>query len=164
MAKPRADLIVLCAAVLLVAAFLASFVGGFSWNGLMGRSASPAADVPPAQIAEPRLGGKVEVLNAAGITGIARQATDRLRRGGFDVVFFGNKSGGQTDTSYVIDRSGSRSFARAFADHLGIESVRTGVDSTVFADATVMLGKDWPPPAVAAEGDWRARLKAKIGN
>jgi hypothetical protein len=164
MANPRAESIALFAAGLLVAAFVASFAGGFSWNGLTGRSDSSAPTPPPADLAEPRASGKVEVLNAAGVTGIARQATDRLRRGGFDVVFFGNHNGAQVDTSYVIDRTGNPSLARAIADQLGIDSVRAGMDSTVFADATVMLGKNWPPPAVAAEGDWRARLKARIGN
>jgi hypothetical protein len=30
---------------------------------------------------------------------------------------------------------------------LGIDSVVSAVDSTLFLDATVVLGSDWPPPA-----------------
>lgn len=163
MARPRAEIAALIGAGLLVAAFVASFAGGFSWNGLTGRSASRAsADVPVDP--PPRAEGRVEVLNGAGTTGLARQATDRLRRAGFDVVFFGNWTGGVTDSSFVIDRGGNTFVARSVADQLGIRAVSSAVDSALFVDATVVLGKDWPPPAVAAEGDWRARLKAKIGS
>jgi hypothetical protein len=36
---------------------------------------------------------------------------------------------------------------RPLAAALGIDSVVSAVDSTLFLDATVVLGSDWPPPA-----------------
>lgn len=86
---------------------------------------------------------RVEVLNGAGRAGLARDATGRLRHSGFDVVFFGNARA-QTDTSYVLDRTGRIETARAVGRLLGITRVHTAVDTTLYLEATVVLGKDWP--------------------
>jgi calcineurin-like phosphoesterase len=90
-----------------------------------------------------RVIGRVEVLNASGRDGLARDATDRLRSAGFDVVYFGNAPGGIRDSSGVLDRTGHLAVARAAARRLGISSVRAARDSTLFVDATIVLGTDW---------------------
>ena len=92
---------------------------------------------------------RVEVLNGAGTPGLARDATQRLRVGGFDVVYFGNATNFDRGRSVVLDRVGDPARARAVASSLGIDSVAAAPDSTLLLDVTVVLGEDWPPaPAV----------------
>ncbi len=124
-----------------IVAFLVSF-------GLGVRRPAPTADgMSPDSIAaydylNRGRATRVEVLNGAGRSGLARAATDRLRDAGYDVVFFGNADS-PTDTSYVLDRLGHIDAARAVGRALGIERVRTAMDSTMFLEATVVLGKDF---------------------
>lgn len=147
------------AAACVCAAFVLSFV-----LGLRG-GADPSVDLPSDSVAieEPAPNaGRLEVLNASGRGGLARAATDRLRSGGFDVVYFGNAPASAGDSSAVIDRMGNDAVARAAARHLGIERVRSAQDTTLFLDATVIIGKDWPPLSERRENDeetWGARLK-----
>jgi hypothetical protein len=126
-------------ALLLAAAFIASFLLGVrAPRRAPARFAEPVQQEPPARAA-----GRVEVLNASGRAGLARAATDRLRGGGYDVVFFGNASGFSGDTTLIIDRTGNDAVARAVARYLGIGAVRTERDTTLFVDATVVIGRDW---------------------
>jgi hypothetical protein len=78
----------------------------------------------------------------------AWRATPRTapRGVGFDVVFFGNAGRFDHVRSVVLDRTGDPARARAVAAALGIDSIATPLDSTLFLDATVVLGADWPPP------------------
>jgi hypothetical protein len=96
---------------------------------------------------------RVEVLNAVGISGLARAATDRLRSAGYDVVYYGNADSFGQDTSIVLDRIGDAGAARAVARAVGIDAVDASLDSTLFLDVTVILGNDWsgiPPRADSA--------------
>lgn len=86
---------------------------------------------------------EVEVLNAAGVDGLARAATRTLRERGVDVVYFGNAVTFDRDSSVVIDRVGRPEAARQVADVLGISQTRTERDSSLYLDATVLLGADW---------------------
>jgi hypothetical protein len=145
------------AALLLCAAFMASFLFGLRGD----RAPAPGArgaTLPPPPVAPV---GRVEVLNASGRSGLARAATDRLRAGGFDVVHFGNAAGHDGDSSVVVVRSASDDAARSAARQLGIAQIRTQVDTSLFVDATVILGRDWPAAAEAtapAADGWRARI------
>lgn len=94
---------------------------------------------------------RVEVLNAAGIPGLARAATEQLRERGFDVVFYGNATGQAPDTSLVLDRVGATGNAERVAEALGIERTRTEVDSTLFVDVSVVIGRDWVSAAEAGD-------------
>jgi hypothetical protein len=126
-------------ALLLAAAFVASFI-----LGLRGPARAPAPLVEPVQQAAPvRAAGRVEVLNASGRAGLARAATDRLRSGGYDVVYFGNAAGFDGDSTLVLDRTGNDAVARAVARYLGVGTVRTERDTTLFVDATIVIGRDW---------------------
>ena len=89
----------------------------------------------------------VEVLNAGGVDGMARIATDYLRTEGFDVVSVGNASSFDQDSTVVIDRAGSLQKAAAVADALGVRSVTNEPDEKLFVDVTVRLGSDWTAPA-----------------
>jgi hypothetical protein len=139
-ARSRLEFAVTAAVILLCLAFIASFI-----HGVVRPSAAPAVvDAAPARQAPPlRHAGRIEVLNASGRAGLARAATDRLRGGGFDVVFFGNAAGFSGDSTLVLDRTGDDAVARAVARYLGTSNVRTQRDSTLLVDATVILGRDW---------------------
>ncbi len=100
---------------------------------------------------------RVEVLNGAGRSGLARDATHRLRGNGFDVVFFGNADHFGYRRSVAIDRLGEIDRARGVAAALGIDSVITAVDSTLMLEVTVVLGSDWPPVEPERQG-WLDRL------
>lgn len=94
---------------------------------------------------------RVEVLNAAGITGLARSATERLRAAGYDVVYYGNAESFGRDTSVVIDRIGRPDAARAVARSIEIPVVRERRDTTLYLDVTVIIGADWR--GIPAEAD-----------
>lgn len=132
-------------------------VGALLVSGLMGIGGKPAPAVaartsgvvaePPAQRV------RVEVLNASGRLGLAREATRFLRDRGFDVVSFGTARGGVAATR-VIDRIGKPASAQEVADALGLRTpVTTERDTTLFVDATVVLGKDWHPAGDPATTD-----------
>ena len=86
---------------------------------------------------------RVEVLNAGGVSGQARAATERLREMGFDVVSFGNAGTFDRETTTVLDRVGRLELARAVARVLDVEAVLSEPDPNLFVDVTVLLGKDW---------------------
>jgi hypothetical protein len=109
---------------------------------LRGRNEGPPDAVEAAaELPERRI--RVEVLNAAGIPRLAQRGTDQLRDGGFDVVYFGNARGFHRDTSLVLDRVGDPAAAAAVAEAIGIERVRSEPDTSLYLEATVVLGRDW---------------------
>jgi hypothetical protein len=130
-------------------AFLVSFVRGIAGGSDEAAvAAGPAETFTPANLDTRRV-GRIEVLNAARTAGLARDATQRLRTAGFDVVYFGNTSAADPDSSVVYDRTGDDDVARAAADVLGIRRVITRADTTLYVDATVILGADWRPRPAA---------------
>ena len=98
----------------------------------------------PVQRPEGRV--RVEVLNAGGVGGLARDATDYLRDEGFDVVYFGNADAFGRDSTLVFDRVNRLETARAVADALGIDNVVSEPDSNRYVDVSVWLGSTWTPP------------------
>ena len=85
---------------------------------------------------------QVEVLNGAGVPGLARQATLYLRDHGFDVVNVGNAA--PAATSHVLDRVGDPQSAARVADALGLDSDAVRADSgAYFLDCTIILGRDY---------------------
>jgi hypothetical protein len=87
---------------------------------------------------------KVEVLNGAGITGLAREVTQQLRDDGFDVVYYGNAGSLARDSTTVLDRAGNPEAAHAVGEALGVDRVEVALDTTLYLEATVILGRDWP--------------------
>jgi hypothetical protein len=122
--------------LLLVVALAGSALAGFFESGSAGGESVPEEMVDGERI-------RVEVLNGAGVPGLARDVTRELRRLNFDVVFYGNASGGRRDTSVVLVRAGNLEDARRVADALGIALVRSEPDSTLYLEATVIMGADW---------------------
>ena len=93
---------------------------------------------------------RVEVLNAGGVSGKARDATFALREAGFDVVDFGNAPGWDPADpvleSTVYDRVGRLDAARAVAARLGIDNVLSDPDPNLYVDVTVVVGRSWAGP------------------
>jgi hypothetical protein len=94
---------------------------------------------------------RVEVLNAGGVAGVARDVRNVLLDAGFDVVQFGNAASFDRDTTVVIDRIGREDLAEAVANALGIRNVLVETDPNLFVDVTVLLGRDWADRADEAE-------------
>ncbi|CAN5839262.1 hypothetical protein BH23GEM3_BH23GEM3_12260 [soil metagenome] len=142
----RLQTIGLAVTVLLVLVLAGSLVAG-----MLSTSGSPGEGPVEAAIDGERL--RVEVLNGAGVVGLARSATRVLRERNFDVVYFGNAPAGAQDSSVVIDRVGRLEDARRVAAALGIDAVRSEPDSTLYLEATVILGRDWPTRASSLDGE-----------
>ncbi len=86
----------------------------------------------------------VEVLNASGRQGLAREATRLLRRRGLDVIYFGNAEGlSGLESTRVLARRGDPARARRVAEALGTGRVAEQPDSLRRVDVTVLLGKDF---------------------
>lgn len=141
---PRLPTILLIAALAIVLAFAGSLIFGLRGTHEPDITDQPVKVEKPQSAVVHDARAKVEVLNGSGKTGLAKLATTKLRDAGFDVVQFGNAA--QTSaTSYVIDRIGRKEVATAVGKSIGIGSVQTQVDTSRYVDATVVLGKDWPP-------------------
>ena len=144
MTTKHAEAVALIASLALCFAFVVSFVTGLGFPaGSPGRtSPGPVSPVVDPGF-EPR--GRVEVHNASDRVGLAREAMSRLRTAGFDVVTWGNAPEDTPDSTMVIDRTGNASLARAVAAALGVDRIRTVIDSARFVDASVVVGVDWNP-------------------
>jgi len=138
--RARFELLALTLGAVLVAAFILSFIFGLRATRPSPLGA-PELSGAPIRVETPRNHRRVEVLNAAGRAGLAREITGVLRNAGFDVVYFGNAAA--ESVSVVIDRVNRRDFARDVAHTLGIDSVVVDVDSTRLVEASVILGKNW---------------------
>jgi len=88
----------------------------------------------------------VEVLNGSGRAGAARTATRALRRGGMDVLFFGNAEESGVEATRLLVRRGDSSAAHRAARLLGVGAIEWRPDSTRRVDLTVILGGDYEPP------------------
>ena len=95
----------------------------------------------------------VEVLNAGGVSGVARAATAALRSAGFDVVSFGNASSFDQVESVVVDRIGDPNHALLVASVLGIRNVRSEPDSNLYLDISVLLGSQWLLPVDSTQSE-----------
>jgi hypothetical protein len=107
--------------------------------------ARPAA-APPSIHAPPGVRIRVQVLNATATRGLARRATGYLRDRGFDVVDVATAAEPR-DSTLVIDRSGQSDWAHLVARALGVAAVESRLDSSRYLDVTVLVGRDWTPPA-----------------
>jgi LytR cell envelope-related transcriptional attenuator len=137
-----AEAVALILTLALVGAFVVSFISGL--GGASHADATAGIEKPSLPAVDPGRDprGRVEVFNATKKAGVARDATVLLRDAGFDVVNFANAAI-VPDSSRVIDRSGRPDVARAIASELGISRVVTVLDSTLYVDASVILGVDW---------------------
>lgn len=163
--RPRLEAAALAGSGAAVIAFVVSFA-----LGLRGERAQPVEPVKTADHEEITVplnrgnGKRVEVLNASRRSGLARQATVRLREAGYDVVYFGSAAGADEGRSLVIDRIGDPEVARGAARELGIDSVLTRIDSTRLVEASVVLSTDWQAAqeSAARQESWWKRLLSRL--
>ena len=84
----------------------------------------------------------MQVRNGSGIPGAAAQVTEYLREAGFDVVDFGNAEEFDEPRTVVIDRIGARDRAIEVAAALRGVPIRSEVDTSLYLDVTVLVGRD----------------------
>lgn len=104
------------------------------------------ADVPKVVQIPDSVRIRVEVINTTTQRGLGRRAMFFLRDQGFDVVRYASGSPPR-DSTQIIDRSGHREWADLVAKALGVARVIVDVDSSRYLDVSVLLGRDWRPPA-----------------
>jgi len=97
---------------------------------------------------DPELIGNViqlEVLNGAGVPGLANNFTSTLRKNGFDVVETGNFKNFDMQNTVVIARTFDKEHAQRVAAALGIapENVFVEASDDFYLDATVVIGSDF---------------------
>ncbi|MCA1648306.1 MAG: LytR C-terminal domain-containing protein, partial [Chloroflexi bacterium] len=84
----------------------------------------------------------VEVLNGAGVAGLAGRTADRLTQRGFVIASVGDAPKAQAQTA-ILARPGARSAAEQIATTLGVPSARVSESATLgSADVQVILGPD----------------------
>lgn len=127
---------------LLVVAVAAAVVGARVWY-----ARSPMAALGDTTSAPQGQRVKVEVLNASGVSGLARRATFLLRDRGFDVVGWGNDPRGSRNETLILDYTDKPEAAERLARVLGGAQVERGTDSLDRGlDLTVKLGSGYRPP------------------
>jgi LCP family protein required for cell wall assembly len=104
----------------------------------------PKADLKPAVARF--LGGStsasVEILNGAGVAGLAARTADRLTQRGFVIASIGDAPKAQSQTA-IIARPGARSAAEQVANTLGVPTARVSENANSgTADVQVVLGPD----------------------
>ncbi len=88
----------------------------------------------------------VEVLNASGVTGLAKRATFLLRDRGFDVVAWTNDPRGRRSETLIVDYTNKPEAAERLARVLGGARIDRGKDSLDRGlDLSVMLGSGYRP-------------------
>jgi hypothetical protein len=144
--SPRLQNAGLVVLLLVVAGLIASAV-----MGVVGKPgpAAVAPRTPAGHVPEPLANRpKVEVLNASGRSGLAKEVTHYLRDRGFDVVYFGNAGPGVGKATRVVLRGTDSLAARSLADTLHIATIAKQPDPNAFLEATVVLGVGWTIPGV----------------
>lgn len=88
---------------------------------------------------------QVEVLNGAGVSGLANDFTSTLRRNGFDVVQTGNFDNFDIQETLVISRTFNTSNAERVARALGIQEKNILIEASedFYLDATIVIGSDY---------------------
>jgi len=94
-------------------------------------------------VESPDLRPQVEILNGCGVSNVAAQAHEYLKRLGFDVVNVENASAFDYERTLVIDRGGDKGIAIRIARFLDTENVIRQVRPELMLQVTVILGKDY---------------------
>lgn len=89
---------------------------------------------------------RVEVLNGAGVEGLARGTSEWLRGQGLDVVNYDTADRSDYPHSVIIDYTGNPATARYLARLFNVASVVNGADAGSVVDVRVVLGRDWQLP------------------
>jgi hypothetical protein len=133
------------AAIVVFALVLGAFAASTWMRHVDGEDRRPTEAAPSDSLSPPpveRARIRVQVRNASGIPGAAAEVTEYLRDAGFDVVDFGNADQSDRAETVVIDRLGSPARAREVAATLRGVPIEPGIDTTLYLDVTVLVGRD----------------------
>jgi LCP family protein required for cell wall assembly len=83
----------------------------------------------------------VEVLNGAGVAGLAARTADRLKQAGFTVTNIADAPRSQAQTT-IVARPAARSTADQIASAVGLPSSRVSTGNLANADIQIVLGAD----------------------
>jgi hypothetical protein len=88
---------------------------------------------------------QLDVLNGCGVSGIAQDFTDFLRKRNFDVVQSSNYKTFDVEQSLVIDRTGDLAAARKVAYALGIDekNIVQQINPDYYLNVSVVIGRDY---------------------
>lgn len=88
---------------------------------------------------------QVEIRNGCGVSGLAGDMTQFLRKRGFDVVEVGDFETFEQQYSVVYDRIGDLASARKLARAVGIPDDRViqEIKPEEYLDASIVIGKDY---------------------
>lgn len=132
----RARTLVICSAI------GAIVVAGVVWSLRTPDPAQP--DDVPAWTPLPRV-VQVEVLNAGAAIGAARVATEMLREGRLDVVYYGNADSTwrRAERNAIVVRRGDTVGVGRARDVLGSAEVIERDDRSRLVDLTIILGREF---------------------
>ena len=107
---------------------------------------TPVADNPALLASE---AAKVEVLNGAGVQGLAQATADWLKTQGVTVTSIGTADRTDYATSVIVDFSGKAYTARWLAKTFNVAeaNIISSSDTTSPVDIEVIVGQDWKVPA-----------------
>jgi hypothetical protein len=85
---------------------------------------------------------KVKVLNASGISGLAKKMRSLFVKEGVTVVEFGTYPGNILDQSVIINQSGNIESVRKISDLSGVHRIYHIIDSSQISSVVYIAGKD----------------------
>jgi len=87
---------------------------------------------------------RVEVLNGCGVNRLAIKIANILRKKGFNVVRIGDANKKDFEETIVIERGDDNmKNAKYFADIINCENIGKDVDTALFLEVTIIIGKDY---------------------
>ncbi|HEC79139.1 MAG TPA: LytR family transcriptional regulator [candidate division WOR-3 bacterium] len=87
---------------------------------------------------------RVEVLNGCGVNRLALKVTNLLRERGFNVVTIGDTDNQYFEETVVIERRDKdMKNAKYFAKRIGCKNIGKDIDSALYLEITVIIGKDY---------------------
>lgn len=89
----------------------------------------------------------VRVVNGSQRRGLARKATFVLRDFGYDVVDYDGQGGPPLASTEIHVHTGRTEAAERVRRALGAGTITVRADSSRYVDLTIVLGRDWRPPA-----------------
>lgn len=94
---------------------------------------------------KPYLDTVVEVLNGCGVTGLAQQFTNFLRKEGFDVIYTGNADRMNYQNTYLIEHAETPGKREEILNILMFDQSRVVKDDnlSLYVDYTLIVGKDY---------------------
>jgi len=111
-----------------------------------GETAAPTAADEAALAAQPAIPLRLQILNATGVSRLALERGESLRRWGVDTLDKTNAPGWPFPETLLVvrsEREGCRAAVAALAERMGGVPVIVQRREDLMLDATLVLGQDW---------------------